>query len=112
MCQCHLIRGGCGYVDSPFAVTSSHSTRLQLHSESAVDFTIIGWIHQLKPAPTAAGCGYYVVDSCPNSLLANTLLYYTVSGKKWNHSVLPLILRNANRFSKIFSLTDSAVNFW
>jgi len=78
MFQCHLIRGRCGYVASPFAVTSSHSTRLQLLSESDVDLTIIGWIHQLKPAATAAGCGCYVVDSRPNSLLANTLLHCVV----------------------------------
>jgi len=50
----------CGYLDPPYAVTSPHSTRLHLLSESAVDLPIIGWIHQLQAAATAAVCGYYV----------------------------------------------------
>ena len=50
----------CGYLDPPYAVTSPHSTRLLLLSESAVDLPIIGWIHQLKPAVTAALGGCYV----------------------------------------------------
>ena len=50
----------CGYLDPPYAVTLPHSTRLLLLSESAVDLPIIGWIHQLKPAVTAAVGGCYV----------------------------------------------------
>jgi len=50
----------CGYATTPFAATS-HSTGLHLLGESVVHLSIIGWIRQLKPAATAAGCGYYVV---------------------------------------------------
>jgi len=41
---------------TPFAITSSHSSRLHVLGESAVDLTIIGWIRQLNTAVTAAGC--------------------------------------------------------